>query len=172
MEIDKLIALHKDSVYRQLVRTCGNREDAEDALVESLVAAWQASDRLENPAAFRGWVGTIARRVCTHIRESDKLKPVLGDEGFVESVAAVTNDPEAEAEFSQMKGCISEAVSSLPEEYREVYVLRELQGAGTTEVAEKLGLSEAAVKSRLHRARDRVRDALDQSVCASYKSGD
>lgn len=164
MEFDRLITLHKDSVYRQLVRTCGNREDAEDALVESLVAAWQASDRLEHPDAFRSWVGTIARRVCGHIRRNKKLSVVLDDE-ILEVVAKEGDEVQKSAEMDQMKGCIRFAVESLDDEYREVYVRRELKGMSTHDVAEELGLTEAAVKSRLHRAREKVREALDESVC-------
>ena len=164
MEFDRLIALHKDSVYRQLIRTCGNREDAEDALVESLVAAWQSCDRLENPDAFRGWIGTISRRVCSHIRRNDKLKEVLGDDGIAETMASQDN-PQLQAEYKQMKSCIDFAVESLGEDYKVVYVKREIQGHTTQEVASELGLTEAAVKSRLHRARDMVRETLDQSVC-------
>ncbi len=164
MDFDRLMALHKDSVYRQLVRACGNREDAEDALVESLVAAWQASERLEHPAAFRSWVGTIAGRVCMHIKRNNRLKEVLGDEGLEEIVAGV-DEPQKEVEMGQIKSCIAAAVGSLDPEYREVYVKREIEGIPSEEVAEQLGLTVAAVKSRLHRARDRVRESLDSSVC-------
>ena len=164
MEFERLVALHKDSVYRQLIRTCGNREDAEDALVESLVAAWQASDRLQHPDAFRSWVGTIARRVCGHIRRNDKLKVVLDGEGLDEFVGDIEGG-QKKAEMEQIKGCISFAVESLDEEYREVYVRRELKGQSTQKVAEELGMTDAAVKSRLHRAREKVRENLDGSVC-------
>lgn len=164
MDFDRLIEMHKDSVYRQLVRACGNREDAEDALVESLVVAWQASDRLEHPEAFRSWVGTIAGRVCMHLRRNNRLREVLGDEGLEEIVAGA-DEPQKEVEMGQLKGCIAEAVSVLEPDYREVYVRREIEGQSTQEVADNLGLSEAAVKSRLHRARERVREALDASVC-------
>lgn len=165
VEFDKLVQMHKDSVYRQLVRTCGSREDAEDALVESLIAAWQAADRLENPAAFRGWIGTIARRVCSHIRKSDRLVTVIGEE-IIDQVPADADDAQKSMEYQQMKGCIHSAVEALEPGYKIVYELRELKGLSTEEVAEQLDLTVPAVKSRLHRARDAVRESLDQSVCS------
>lgn len=164
MEFDKLILLHKDSVYRQLIRTCGNREDAEDALVESLVAAWQAADRLENPNAFRGWIGTISNRVCSHIRKNRKLNVIVGEE-ILDTLAEKESASHA-IELDQLKGCIRSAIEQLETGQREVYELRELHGLSSEEVAEKLGISVAAVKSRLHRARDSVRETLDQSVCS------
>lgn len=164
MDLEKLLEQHKDSVYRQLVRTCGGREDAEDALVEALVTAYQTADRLEHPDAFRSWVGTIAGRVCWHIRRADKLRSVVPLADDIE-VGDDRSDVAKEAEMSEMKGCIRSAIENLGEGYREVYEMREIEGMRTAEVAEALGLSEAAVKSRLHRAREVVRESLEQSIC-------
>jgi DNA-directed RNA polymerase specialized sigma24 family protein len=59
------VRLHKDAVYRQMIRVCNHREDAEDALATALLLAFKSYDRLESDEAFRTWLGTIGKRVCT-----------------------------------------------------------------------------------------------------------
>ena len=59
MDFERLMKLHKDAVYRQLVRTCGNRDDAEDALVEALTSAHRSLETLRDEKAFRGWLAQI-----------------------------------------------------------------------------------------------------------------
>ena len=61
---EALTQQHKDAVYRQMIRVCGNREDAEDVQVEALLKAYRHLDELRDSAAFRGWLAQIARRVC------------------------------------------------------------------------------------------------------------
>lgn len=64
MDFEKLANEHKDTVYRQMMRACGNREDAEDVLVEALLRASRHLDQLRESVAFRAWLAQIARRVC------------------------------------------------------------------------------------------------------------
>lgn len=165
MDFERLVNRHKDAVYRQMVRVCGNHEDAEDALSEALLGAFRAADSLRSEDAFRGWLATIGRRVCIRLKSRDQFAGMV-DLNDVDVPSDTT--PEHEAVMKEMKACVSEAVLSLPEIYRETYVLREIEQRPAEEVAEKLDLSVAAVKSRLHRARKLVRDHLDNSLCVAY----
>jgi RNA polymerase sigma-70 factor, ECF subfamily len=76
MDFDRLAQRHRDAVYRQMVRVCGNRDDAEDVLVEALVSAYRHMESLRDEGAFRGWLATIGRRVCGKVRAREALEPV------------------------------------------------------------------------------------------------
>jgi RNA polymerase sigma-70 factor (ECF subfamily) len=160
---------HKDSVYRQMIRVCGNREDAEDVLIEALLKAYRNLDQLRESAAFKAWLAQIARRVCWQLKQRESLQPLLQlstveDEG--QQIAGPEPSPELLLAKQQMKEWLLKAVDQLEPTYREVYVLREIEEMSGEEVAKRLGLSLAAMKTRLHRARESVREFLDESLVA------
>lgn len=159
---EELVNEHKDAVYRQMVRVCGHREDAEDALATALMQAFRAADQLASEETFRGWLATIGRRVCTRMRHHGGVAEALE---FAEE-RGLTAGEDAGFDLAILKGCVHDAVSALPETYRAVYERCELDEQTVPEAASDLGLSVAAVKSRLLRARSMVRETLDQSVCA------
>jgi len=167
MDIDRLIDRHKNAVYRQMVRTCGNRDDAEDALADALLAALKASDQLKDPTNFQAWLSRIGTRACGRMRVRERLTKTaslaeLQAKGF-EFPDDRQNTADA-AEMAELKSCVRGAVDSLPALYREVYIRREILGDRAEDVATSLDLSVAAVKTRLHRAREMVREALDSGL--------
>jgi RNA polymerase sigma-70 factor, ECF subfamily len=167
MNFDALAAQHKDAVYRQMIRVCGNREDAEDVLIEALLKAYRHLDQLRESAAFRAWLAQIAKRVCWQLKEREALLPLLQlstleDEGRELAGGEVT--PDAQLVQKEMKQLLSQAVAALPELYRPVYELSEVQDLAGDEVAHNLGISSSAMKSRLHRARELVRVHLDAAL--------
>ena len=167
MNFDDLANEHKDAVYRQMIRVCGNREDAEDVLVEALLKAYRNLEQLRESSAFRGWLAQIARRVCWQLKQRDSLQPLLqlsAVEAEGGEIADTADSPELQSAKQQMKDWLMKAVDNLEPEYREVYVLRELEEMPGDEVAKKLGISIAAMKSRLHRARESVRKFLDAAL--------
>lgn len=164
MDYDRLVRSHKDAVYRQMVRVCGNIDDAEDVLVESLLAAYKFQETLKDPAAFQAWLAMIARRACTRIKRHEALRPILAlQEGF--ESADPSTDIAKQVEAAEMHQCVHNALDSLPPKLREVYERRELREQSAEETASELGISISAVKSRLHRARQIVRDYLEQHAC-------
>jgi RNA polymerase sigma-70 factor, ECF subfamily len=163
-DFDALTRQHKDSVYRQMIRTCGNREDAEDVLIEALLKAYRHLDQLRDSAAFCAWLTQIAKRVCWQLKEREALLPLmrlstLDDEG--REVPSVEPTPELNLARRQMKQFLDDAVSSLSPQYQSVYKMRDIEDRPGDEVARTLGISTAALKSRLHRARKMVRLHLD-----------
>jgi RNA polymerase sigma-70 factor (ECF subfamily) len=169
-DFDSLAEAHKDAVYRQLIRACGNREDAEDVLVEALLKAYQNLDQLREHTAFRGWLAQIGRRVCWHLKARDALRPIiqlsaLEAQGVVP--AGAEPSPEEQVSRQQLRRMLNDAVEQLAPEYRRVYVMRDLEGRSGDEVARRLGITIAAQKSRLHRARAQVRAYLDQRLAAA-----
>ncbi len=167
MDFDALAAAHKDAVYRQLIKACGNREDAEDVLVEALLKAYRSLEQLREQTAFRAWLAQIGRRVCWQLKERKALEPVL-QLSAEEAAGREAVDPSPSAETVLVRRRLQEllqgAVDSLPAGHRDVYVLRDLEGQRGDEVARRLGISLAAQKSRLHRARAHVRAQLDREL--------
>ena len=150
-----------------MLRVCGNREDAEDVLVEALLKAYRHLDQLRESAAFRGWLAQIARRVCWQLKEREALLPLLQLSTLEEEgreIAGSELTPEGQLARWQMKQLLDDAIKALPPLYRTVYRLRDLEDRPGEEVAAQLGISGAAMKSRLHRARDLVRAHLDAAL--------
>ncbi len=167
VDFDALARQHKDSVYRQMIRVCGNREDAEDVLIEALLKAYRHLDQLRESAAFRAWLAQIAKRVCWQLKERESLLPLLQlsaleDEG--REVAGHEPPPDVQLAQKQMKQLLNHAMDALPALYRPVYELCDVEDLRGDEVAQRLGISRAAMKSRLHRARDLVRTHLDAAL--------
>jgi len=167
LDFDLLAKQHKDAVYRQMIRVCGNREDAEDVLIEALLKAYRHLDQLRESAAFRAWLAQIAKRVCWQLKEREALLPLLQLSTLEDEGREVPgSEPPADAQLArqQMKGLLNQAIDALPALYRPVYELCDVENLRGDEVAQKLGISRAAMKSRLHRARDMVRTHLDAAL--------
>jgi RNA polymerase sigma-70 factor, ECF subfamily len=167
VDFDALARQHKDAVYRQMIRVCGNREDAEDVLIEALLKAYRHLDQLRESAAFRAWLAQIAKRVCWQLKERESLLPLLQlsaleDEG--REVPGAEPLPDVQAARQQMKQLLNEAIDSLPPLYRRVYELCDIEDLKGDEVAHRLRISRAAMKSRLHRARHLVRTHIDAAL--------
>lgn len=166
-DFETLTLQHKDFVYRQMIRVCGNREDAEDVLIEALLKAYRHLDQLRASVAFRAWLAQIARRVCWQLKEREALLPLrqlssLEDEGL--EIPGSEPGPEQELARWQMKQLLDAAIAALPPAYCSVYQLRDIEDRPGDEVSAKLGISRAAMKSRLHRAREMVRAHLDEAI--------
>ena len=167
MNFESLANEHKDAVYRQMIRACGNREDAEDVLVEALLKAYRHLEQLRDVQAFRAWLAHIARRVCWQLKAREALLPLMQlstVEGQAMEIPATQPTPEQMASSGQMKELLMQAVRKLPPDHRTVYELRDLQELPGEDVVRQLGISLAAMKSRLHRARELVRQSLDASL--------
>jgi RNA polymerase sigma-70 factor, ECF subfamily len=167
VDFDALARQHQDAVYRQMIRVCGNREDAEDVLIEALLKAYRHLDQLRESAAFRAWLAQIAKRVCWQLKERESLLPLLQlstleDEGH--EIAGQEPAPDAQLARLEMKRLLNDAMDALPALYRPVYELCDVEDLTGDEVARRLGISRAAMKSRLHRARDLVRTHLDAAL--------
>lgn len=167
LDFEHLAAQHKDAVYRQMLRVCGNREDAEDVLIEALLKAYRNLGSLEAHEAFRTWLAQIARRVCWQLRRRDALLPVM-QLSALEDAGMDTADPapavDERAAAAQMRAILREALEALPGELRAVYELRAIEELSGEDAARRLGISLAAMKSRWHRARKMLRERIDSRL--------
>jgi len=139
---------------RRFARTlCSTPEDAEDAAQEALILLYRKIGTLRAAAALASWMFQIVRHECIRRSRLALQRPVL----------AATAEPSAEdaalarLEMQRIVGC----VAALPSDQRAVLVLRDIQGLSGAATAQALGLSRAAMKSRLHRGREAVRSKLD-----------
>ncbi len=166
MDIERLINRHKDAVYRQMIRTCGNETDAEDALADALLAAIRASNQLKDPNNFQAWLARIGTRSCARARIRNRMATTISLEDLERKGFQIANQDETarQAELGNLKGCVTQAIELLPTNFREVYLRREIKGERAEDVASSMSLSVPAVKSRLHRARQMVREFLDSSA--------
>lgn len=166
MDFEALANEHKDAVYRQMIRACGNREDAEDVLVEALLKAYRHLDQLRDSKAFRAWLAQIARRACWQLKTREALMPLMQLSVLEEERQLPSAEPpmEQQVAMAEMKKLLGEAVNSLPAIYRAVYEMRDVEEVPGDEVAKRLGISGTAMKSRLHRGRELVREYLDGAL--------
>jgi RNA polymerase sigma-70 factor (ECF subfamily) len=167
VDFEALANEHKDAIYRQMLRVCGNREDAEDVLIEALLKAYCSMDQLRDSTSFRAWLAQIARRICWQLKEREALLPLL-QLSELEAGGLDLRDhapaPEEIAAAAQMRQLLRNAVADLKLEFRTVYELRDIEDVPGEEVAVRLGISLRAMKSRLHRARSILRERMEVAL--------
>lgn len=168
---DRLWARHRDRVFRSLLKACGgNIETTHDVLQDALLSAFRALQNFRGDASFATWLYTIARRLCIRARRDldrfysldDPLNTEEGQQILRELIDKHAQDPEAIAIEDDLKERVQQAVAELPESLRQVLILRDIEELSTEETAHQLGLTIPAVKARLHRAREQLRQRLEQ----------
>ncbi|HEX3691942.1 MAG TPA: RNA polymerase sigma factor [Solirubrobacteraceae bacterium] len=161
---DAITTLVYDShthVQRFARALCSTPEDAEDAAQEALIVMYRKIGTLRATAALASWMFQIVRSEC--IRRS-RLP-------FRRPIPEIPEEPSAEdAALGRLElERIVESISRLPAEQRAVLVLRDIQGLSGAATAHALGLSRAAMKSRLHRGRKTLRSQLEVRATSSYR---
>lgn len=154
-----LVARHQAAVFRYARTLAGNDQEAEDVLQETFINAMRAADNFRGEAGARAWLLVICRRVLIRLRRLRAGEPTRHDTLDELGAAAGWGDPTTpERLLAQMqtRKQLAAAMDTLSPEDREVLVLRDLEELTAAEVSEMLGLTVAAVKSRLHRARLRL----------------
>jgi RNA polymerase sigma-70 factor (ECF subfamily) len=160
-----LLERHQGRVYRFGKKMCGDEDDAADVLQETLLAAARSLPEFRGAASVSTWLYTIARSFCIKKRRTGKFAPAVlesldQDPERGTAVADPGRSPEELASGRQLQAALDGAIGALEPMYREVLVLRDVEGLPAADVAEALGLSVEAVKSRLHRARMAVRERV------------
>ena len=136
-----------------------DRALAEDVVQETMLRAWRASDSLQDESAAKPWLLTIVRREYARSFERKRLATVDIDELVIGEEPGLAADEDA-AEIQELR----RAILQLPEEYREPLMLQVVMGCSTAEIAAQLGLSTAAVLTRLFRARKRLREICGEDT--------
>lgn len=150
---------------------CGHREDAEEVAQETLLKAFHSFQQLREPEHVKAWIFRIAKNFCHMKRRRsvyaperelslDELMPARAGEGQIE-IADWSQLPDASVLQTEMRETLRDAIAGLPEMYRAVLLLRDVEGLSGAETAAVLDVSVDVVKQRLHRARLAVRQKLD-----------
>jgi RNA polymerase sigma-70 factor (ECF subfamily) len=158
-----LLERYAPAVYRFGSKMCRDPEDAKDVLQDTLLAAARGLRGFRGGASLSTWLFTIARSFCIKRRRRPVGAPrdvvPLESDGAA-TIAAAGTLPDRAAEERELADALEAAIRGLDPIYREVLLLRDVEGLTAPEVAAVLGIGVDAVKSRLHRARATVRDRV------------
>lgn len=154
----QLVVAYQGVVFRLLKRQCGDDAHAEDITQETFITALEKLPMWRGEGTPKGWLLAIARTKCLMSRRTAASRHEPSEDESLERLGLQAGwgapmDPEALAAKLQEQQVLERALSSLAAEEREVLTLRDLEGLSGEETAQALGLSLAAMKSRLHRAR-------------------
>ena len=146
-------------VWRAANRSLINREDAEDIVHATFMKLPQIAGSYDGRASCRNWLCGIAVRLAMrHRRTAGRFRRML--EAFAQVLVVRSDDPELEAGANQELAVLQDALAKLPEKKRAVFVLVELEGLSTEEVAAALEIPPATVRTRLFHARRALQEAL------------
>lgn len=176
---DRFVEHFRSKIFQYSWLMCGQREDAEEVAQETLLKIFENFGQLREPEHVRPWLFRIARNACLMKRRKsvfaperelslDQFLPAKDSSGGRERIeiadwSAVPEDQLLRTELNQALG---RAIAELPENYRSVIVLRDLEELSTAETAQILDLAPDTVKQRLHRARLALRQSLDERLRA------
>jgi RNA polymerase sigma-70 factor (ECF subfamily) len=167
-----LVRRHRAPVFNFILRFTGQRARAEDVLQETWLKVVRSAPEYEAKARFTTWLYTIARNLCVDSARKESYRqaasleaPVKGTEGdegrpLGEALPDEGMSPERGAYNVRVRPLLERALAGLPEEQREVFVLREYSGIPFKEIAEVTGVSENTVKSRMRYALEGLRRRL------------
>ena len=166
----ELIRPYERSVYLSAYSVLHNQADAEEVVQETLLKAFTHLDQLRANDKFKAWLLLIAvnearmrrRKDHRHLYDSLEEQAMATEEGefMPRQFADWREIPSDLVERKEIKAAVRSALDTLPEKYREVFVLRDMQHLTVTETAAVLGLTVPAVKTQLHRARLQMREQL------------
>lgn len=152
-----LVRRHQDALFRQALAMGLDGDTAEDMVQDSLVRAFQGLEGCRGTGRFRVWVARILRNRCLdHLKSA----PMQRNGPLVPGLVQRDGGPEEDRERAALRGLLAEALARLPEEQREAFLLRHVDGFSYQEMCEIVDASESALKMRVHRAREALRAGL------------
>jgi RNA polymerase sigma-70 factor (ECF subfamily) len=159
--LEVLIRKYHDRVHRFALRVCRDGFDADDAVQDAFAKLVRRPEVARAEGAL-SWLMTVVRNACMRLLRPFARERVRLGERVEDASEAPSQelDPEAALERWRIVHAVHQAIAALERPYREVLVLRDVEGLTGDEVCRALGIGEAAMKSRLHRARQMVRDGV------------
>lgn len=159
----QLVARYQDAIYRLTYRILRHSGDAEEAAQDAFVRAYVALDTYRSEYRFYTWLSTIAQNICFRALRSRDWRVTSYDPSLVRaSRLQIEDGPEISLLVRERDETIRRLIDGLPDKYRQVLILRHWHDLTYEEIARATELSLSAVKTRLHRARALVADALAQ----------
>lgn len=166
---DELVVRYRDKVYRLAFKILRHEDDAAEALQDAFLSAFRGLKNFKAESTFSTWLYRIATNasLMKYRKRRDRHVSLEQSQSSDQGAEAIqlpdwSTQPLDELLDSETRSVMEDGIQRLPEELRTVFVLRDVEGLSNAEVAEILGLTVAAVKSRLHRARIALRDRLNR----------
>lgn len=167
---EKLVARYDHKLYRFGLRMCGDAQDAEDLVQDTLLNVFRYLKHFRFETRFKNWLYRIATSVCIKKRRKSKYEPERElsleeflpgkDDPIPDHIPAWAQLPSQQVLNGEVTKILRRAILDLPEKYRVVTVLRDIEGFSTLETARILDITPANVKVRLHRGRLFIRDRV------------
>lgn len=163
---EELIRLHEKKVFALCRRMCRDEDDALEAAQDTFLAVWRGIGSYRADAAFSTWLYRLASNACLDLLRREKKRG--GDVSLDDEEARIepgdpAPQPEEALERAETQRMVREALYALPDDYRQVLLLRETEQLSYNEIAEATGLELGTVKSRISRARLALRNYLAAS---------
>ena len=172
---EELVGRYEDKLYRLAMRFVRNETDAQEILQDAFLSAWRNLPTFEGRAQFGSWMYRVTvnaalmllrsrnrhPEVAVDDVEPNALNDAVAESGqMMRSTADWSRQPDDQLQSDELRKHIQSSVDALPEGLRTVFLLRDVEELSTEDTAELLGLSVPAVKTRLHRARLALREAI------------
>ena len=177
---EQLVIAYEKPVYNLCLRMCGDRDEAFDLSQDTFIKAWHAISMFQGDSKFQTWLMRIASNTCIDHLRKKKRKNVIPmtdldreDEPLERQIADYETDPAVLAEKAQDHEAVREAMSQLPDQDRLILSMRAIEDMSYREIGEALELQPGTVKSRISRAREKIRRSLDGNLLefSSSKKG-
>ncbi|HEY7291001.1 MAG TPA: RNA polymerase sigma factor [Vicinamibacterales bacterium] len=167
-----LMRRHNQRVYRAARSVVKDEEEVEDVMQQAYMNAFVHLQQFEERSQFSTWMIRIAlneafarrRRLLAATTRTATNTDIESIQNAMDTTTTSQPDPERQAYAGELRRLLEEAVDALPDTYRSVFVLRDVEGLTTSETSEGLGLGEEAVKTRLHRARAMIRQRVTERL--------
>ena len=166
-----LVTRHRKAIYNFILRFVRDAAQAEDVLQDTFLRVIKSADAYEKQAKFTTWLYTIARNLCVDAarrgkhRKAASLDAPVGDEegaALIDLVAGGDAGADKQAISRELGVRLKKAIESLPDEQREIFLLREVSDLQFNEIAQIVGCPENTVKSRMRYALEKLREALEE----------
>ena len=159
----QLVRAYENKVYHLALRMCSNREDAMEIAQEAFLSAWRGLPFFREESSFATWLYRLTSNAAIDFLRRDKRSvtgPSLDDDESFTQAPDPAPSPHRRAEQQELREALSQGLATLTPEHRQVLLLRELQGMSYEEIAQALDLDLGTVKSRIARAREKLRKYL------------
>jgi RNA polymerase sigma-70 factor, ECF subfamily len=161
---EELVRRHAEHLFAVVVRLVPDRHDAEEATQEAFIRAWRGIGRFKGDARFFTWLYRIGVNEALRRGERRPTREVTSIDETGLDPADPRPGPDQLTQHGDLRDALERAVRALHPDYRAPLILRDVEGLSTAEAAAIMGLREAAFKSRLHRARLAVRNAVEEHL--------
>jgi RNA polymerase sigma-70 factor (ECF subfamily) len=168
---EQLLDRYEDKIFRLAYRFVRNETEAKEVLQDTFLSIWRKLDTFKGDSQFGSWLYRVAANTALMRLRSQRRHPEVSTEelpiGYLDNFGQLPTPgenwakrPDDELQSEELRRHIQTAVDGLPEIYRTVFILRDVEGLSTEETGEILGISVPTVKTRLHRARIALRDNI------------